>query len=336
MGPPRRPPGAPLPRHAGPAAQPPAGPLPGRPGGALAAGATDWPLTVRLPRRPSTIATPQPGDEDLVMLACRRTTFEWVLRRTVLGAPARLAARRRRRRRPADGARRRRRPACTRPHRRPAGDVRRRPGRRRQRPARRRAGVARRASASTSTRRSRTPASSTCRASTGLRDGADVPPRGRADRRRPRLPQVRDVHRRQPHVLGHVRDAGRRRRAPRRVARPGDVRTRRGRRCRRPAVGRQSRAEPITPRARDGQAAQPAATLHRRRGSRRWCAASHAVGDAHTCTNPLYGRGCSLAMVQATLLADAVARHGDDLRRGGAFDYERHPARRSSRGTTPP
>ena len=34
-----------------------------------------------------------------------------------------------------------------------------------------------------------------------------------------------------------------------------------------------------------------------------------AVGDAHTCTNPLYGRGCSLAMVQATLLAEAVADH---------------------------
>jgi 2-polyprenyl-6-methoxyphenol hydroxylase-like FAD-dependent oxidoreductase len=32
----------------------------------------------------------------------------------------------------------------------------------------------------------------------------------------------------------------------------------------------------------------------------------HAVGDAHTCTNPLYGRGCSLAMVQANLLADAL------------------------------
>ncbi len=27
---------------------------------------------------------PRPGDEDLVALACRRTTFEWVLRRTVL------------------------------------------------------------------------------------------------------------------------------------------------------------------------------------------------------------------------------------------------------------
>jgi 2-polyprenyl-6-methoxyphenol hydroxylase-like FAD-dependent oxidoreductase len=38
----------------------------------------------------------------------------------------------------------------------------------------------------------------------------------------------------------------------------------------------------------------------------------HVAGDAHTCTNPLYGRGCSLAMVQATLLADALAAHPDD------------------------
>jgi len=35
----------------------------------------------------------------------------------------------------------------------------------------------------------------------------------------------------------------------------------------------------------------------------------HAIGDAHTCTNPLYGRGCSLALAQALLLADAVADH---------------------------
>ncbi|HEX4862530.1 MAG TPA: hypothetical protein VFV02_00565 [Acidimicrobiales bacterium] len=39
----------------------------------------------------------------------------------------------------------------------------------------------------------------------------------------------------------------------------------------------------------------------------------HAVGDAHTCTNPAYGRGCSLALVQATLLADAIAAHPNDL-----------------------
>jgi 2-polyprenyl-6-methoxyphenol hydroxylase-like FAD-dependent oxidoreductase len=38
----------------------------------------------------------------------------------------------------------------------------------------------------------------------------------------------------------------------------------------------------------------------------------HAVGDAHTATNPLYGRGCSLAMVQAQLLADLLGVHGTD------------------------
>jgi 2-polyprenyl-6-methoxyphenol hydroxylase-like FAD-dependent oxidoreductase len=47
----------------------------------------------------------------------------------------------------------------------------------------------------------------------------------------------------------------------------------------------------------------------------------HAIGDAHTCTNPLYGRGCSLAMVQATLLADACAQHpGDALARARAYE----------------
>lgn len=38
----------------------------------------------------------------------------------------------------------------------------------------------------------------------------------------------------------------------------------------------------------------------------------HVVGDAHTVTNPLYGRGCSLAVVQAGALADAVAAHPHD------------------------
>jgi 2-polyprenyl-6-methoxyphenol hydroxylase-like FAD-dependent oxidoreductase len=37
-----------------------------------------------------------------------------------------------------------------------------------------------------------------------------------------------------------------------------------------------------------------------------------AVGDAHTCTNPIYGRGCSLALVMATELADAIAAHPED------------------------
>jgi 2-polyprenyl-6-methoxyphenol hydroxylase-like FAD-dependent oxidoreductase len=47
----------------------------------------------------------------------------------------------------------------------------------------------------------------------------------------------------------------------------------------------------------------------------------HAVGDAHTCTNPLYGRGCTLALVQAVLLADAVAAHPGDPT-GRAATYE--------------
>jgi 2-polyprenyl-6-methoxyphenol hydroxylase-like FAD-dependent oxidoreductase len=52
----------------------------------------------------------------------------------------------------------------------------------------------------------------------------------------------------------------------------------------------------------------------------------HAVGDAHTCTNPLYGRGCSLAMVQATLLADACVAHPDDAT-ARATAYEEASAR---------
>ena len=37
-----------------------------------------------------------------------------------------------------------------------------------------------------------------------------------------------------------------------------------------------------------------------------------AVGDSHICTNPLYGRGCPLAMVQAYLLADTLAADGTE------------------------
>jgi 2-polyprenyl-6-methoxyphenol hydroxylase-like FAD-dependent oxidoreductase len=47
----------------------------------------------------------------------------------------------------------------------------------------------------------------------------------------------------------------------------------------------------------------------------------HAVGDAHTCTNPLYGRGCSLALVQAELFADSLRDHGLNHRdRAVAFE----------------
>jgi 2-polyprenyl-6-methoxyphenol hydroxylase-like FAD-dependent oxidoreductase len=47
----------------------------------------------------------------------------------------------------------------------------------------------------------------------------------------------------------------------------------------------------------------------------------HALGDAHTTTNPLYGRGCSLAAVQAVLLADAFAAHpGDPIARATTYE----------------
>jgi 2-polyprenyl-6-methoxyphenol hydroxylase-like FAD-dependent oxidoreductase len=47
----------------------------------------------------------------------------------------------------------------------------------------------------------------------------------------------------------------------------------------------------------------------------------HAIGDAHTTTNPLYGRGCSLAAAQALLLRDAIVDHPGDARaRAEQFD----------------
>jgi 2-polyprenyl-6-methoxyphenol hydroxylase-like FAD-dependent oxidoreductase len=45
-----------------------------------------------------------------------------------------------------------------------------------------------------------------------------------------------------------------------------------------------------------------------------------AVGDAHTCTNPAYGRGQSLALKQAVLLADALAEHDDVLEAARAYE----------------
>ena len=56
----------------------------------------------------------EPGDEDLVALGCRRTTFEWVMRAQRAGAPRRRAGARRPGARPArrPTRRRRRSPAC--------------------------------------------------------------------------------------------------------------------------------------------------------------------------------------------------------------------------------
>jgi len=46
----------------------------------------------------------------------------------------------------------------------------------------------------------------------------------------------------------------------------------------------------------------------------------HAIGDAHTCTNPFYGRGCSLALIQSGLLIDAFAEQDEPAAR--ATQYE--------------
>ena len=56
-----------------------------------------------------------------------------------------------------------------------------------------------------------------------------------------------------------------------------------------------------------------------------------AIGDAHTCTNPLYGRGSSLAVLQAILVADALAAHPartSDDRDAAARAYEAASAAR--------
>ena len=39
----------------------------------------------------------------------------------------------------------------------------------------------------------------------------------------------------------------------------------------------------------------------------------HMIGDALVCTNPLYGRGCSTGFWQAHLLANAIRDHGSDF-----------------------
>ncbi len=52
-----------------------------------------------------------------------------------------------------------------------------------------------------------------------------------------------------------------------------------------------------------------------------------AIGDSHTCTNPLYGRGSSLAVLQAVLVADALAEHPSD-RDAAAHAYEAASATR--------
>lgn len=51
-----------------------------------------------------------------------------------------------------------------------------------------------------------------------------------------------------------------------------------------------------------------------------------AVGDAYAVTNPVYGRGCTLALVQAVMLADAIGAHPGDPD-AAALVYEAGSAR---------
>ena len=47
-------------------------------------------------------------------------------------------------------------------------------------------------------------------------------------------------------------------------------------------------------------------------GGRPLATGVYAVGDSSVCTNPIYGRGCALALVHAELLADTLAATGGD------------------------
>jgi 2-polyprenyl-6-methoxyphenol hydroxylase-like FAD-dependent oxidoreductase len=266
-----------------------------------AAGVTDWPLTVNLP---PTIddASPQPGDDDLVMLACRRTTFEWVLRTIVLAAPhvslldgvvvAGLAG--------GDGI-------VTGVHATVDGEsktfdadmVVAANGRRGDVPAWL-AGVG-----------------VVCPETvedTGiiylsrfyrLLDGADVPD------------QIGPIG----GDLGYLKYAtfiGDNRSFSVTFATPVDDGELRARLLDPDTFEQAGLALPATQPWVDAARSEPITPVHvmakllNRLRTFDGVRGFHAVGDAHTCTNPLYGRGCSLAMVQATLLADAVSAHPDD------------------------
>lgn len=270
------------------------------------AGVTDWPLTVELP---PTIddRTPKPGDEDLVMLACRRTTFEWVLRRTVLAAPH-VSLR--------DGV--------------VVGGLVGEGGMVRgvhttDGPIEADLVVA------ANGRRGDVPSwlagvGAECpetEEDTGiiylsrfyrLRDGASVPPQtGPIGGDLGYLKYATFIGDNRTFSVTFaipVDDAEMRARLldPVTFERAGAVLA-----ATQPWV-ENDRAEAITP-------VHVMAKLLNRLRRFDGVLGFHAVGDAHTCTNPLYGRGCSLAMVQATLLADAVSAHGTDAEaRAAAYE----------------
>ena len=79
--------------------------------------------------------------------------------------------------------------------------------------------------------------------------------------------------------------------------------------------------EPIGAGAADGRASSTGCGTSSTPAAARSSLGFHAVGDAHTCTNPLYGRGCSLALVQALRWPTPLAAHpGDPLGRAVAYE----------------
>ena len=85
-----------------------------------------------------------------------------------------------------------------------------------------------------------------------------------------------------------------------------------------------ARALPATARWVDPEVSEPISPVHAMdglRNTRRFglrdgepvAPGAIAIGDAAVHSNPLYGRGCSLGIVHAFLLVDAIAEHGEDV-----------------------
>ena len=284
---------------------------------------------VTVPAR-NNLGDPQPGDEDLAVLIVRRTTLEWLLREAALAQPGVEL-----------------RPSCG-----VAGlshhlvddvpvidGVRLADGRL----------IPASLVVDASGRRSTVPAmlgdAGRRRRRGGPRERADVPvalvprarrcrgPARREARRRPRPPEVPRRPRRRAHAVDHPRGARRRRRAAAHLSDP-DGFERAVRMLEGPS--RFFAAGPLEP---IGTVRPMAGLLNRTRrfldddGAPR-VLGLHAVGDSHTCTNPLYGRG-----LLARPRPGAAARRRPRgprrrRRRPGPRRTRRRVGARSSPGTT--
>ena len=251
------------------------------------------------------------------MLACRRVTFEWVLRREALAPAAHRVPRRRRGARAPRASAAARACACTASRSRPAAAS------RRSTPT---TSSTRRAAA-----RSFPPGSRRSVVARPREEAEDCGiyycsrfyrlPRRAADRRdddrgRSRLPEVRRLPRRLRDLLDHVRREPRRRAAPRAAPRAalrggGGGAPRRRHRGWRPASPSRSAGSTAW-----GTCATCAASSSRTGG--RVAPGVLAIGDAAIHTNPLYGRGCTFALRLRRRPARGAARARRRRRRRGA------------------